>query len=105
MTDGLDWQTLVVTVNGRAAIYAEQFPAMLDNAIASADAPDAVQVTFTQEVAADLLARFAGTWPGLGPHGARSRWTYLSLPNQPGKVDVFAFRGTDSSIRPTRRSW
>ena len=59
MTDrpeGLDWQSLVVTVNDRAAIYAERFPAMLDNALASADDPDAARAeTLRPTTGGDVL--------------------------------------------------
>ncbi len=55
-----NWRGLSVVLNDRAAIYAEEFPAVL-----AAAGPALVQF-FTHEEAQSLLFTFAGAWPVLG---------------------------------------
>ena len=91
--EGLDWQALVVELNDRRAIYAERFPADLDAALAACPDPARAAASFDQQAATDVLRVFAGAWPTLGPHGASERWHYISIPNDPTSIGVFAFRG------------
>lgn len=93
--EGLDWQGLLVELNGRRAIYAEQFPAQLDAAFTACPDPARALTAFDQRAATDVLEVFAGAWPTLGPHGASERWHYVGVPNDPTAVGVFVFRGRE----------
>ena len=93
--EGLDWRSLTVELNGRHAIYAERFPSLLAMAFDAGPDPDRARAGFTQQVARNTLETFAGAWPNLGPIGGNTRWHYISLPNDPTTVGVFAFRGTE----------
>ncbi len=75
----IDWQSLVVTVAGRSAIYDEAIPAVLDRAMASAPDPEAANVEVDQRFLLDVLATFAGAWRSLGRVGELGRAQYVGL--------------------------
>ncbi len=81
-----DWRALSVVLNDRAAIYAEQFPAVL------ADAGPAVVKAFTHDEAQSVLFTFAGAWPALGRdiEDPSTRFVYLTI----GEL-VCRFRGIE----------
>ncbi len=82
----LDWRALSVVLNDRAAIYAEEFPAVL------AALGHAVVESFTHEEAQALLYTFAGAWPVLGRDAGdlSTRFVYLTI----GDL-VCRFRGVE----------
>jgi hypothetical protein len=53
--EGLDWQSLLVELNDRQAIYAEQFPAHLDAVLAECPDPARASAAFDQQAATDVL--------------------------------------------------
>ncbi len=69
-----DWQSLIVSVNERSAIYVEHFP----NAIRNAD--ERLLMWFTDDQARHVLFTFAGAWPTLArdPSDRSTRYLYLS---------------------------
>jgi hypothetical protein len=69
-----NWGLLLVTVNDRAAIFSEEFPARI--AAAGSD----VGLWFSHAQAHDLLYTFAGAWPTLGrdPYDPAVRYVHLS---------------------------
>lgn len=70
-----DWRALSVVLNDRAAIYAEEFPAVL------ADEGLAMVEAFTHEEAQGVLFTFAGAWPALGrdANDPSARFVYLTI--------------------------
>lgn len=93
--EGLDWQALLVELNGHRAIYAERFPARLVAAFGACPDPGRASAAFDQQAATNVLQVFAGAWPTLGPHGAPERWHHVGIPNDPTPVGIFAFRGRE----------
>ncbi len=81
-----DWRALSVVLNDRAAIYAEEFPAVL------ADVGPAMVEAFTHEEAQGLLFTFAGAWPALGrdAEDPSTRFVYMAI----GEL-VCRFRGIE----------
>jgi hypothetical protein len=81
-----DWQALRVSVNDRAAIYAETFPGQL------AKAGQAAIGWFTHDQARALLYTFAGAWPTLGrdSNDSPTRYVYLATDN-----DAYRFRAIE----------
>ena len=81
-----DWRALSVVLNDRAAIYAEEFPAVL------ADVGPAMVEAFTHEDAQGLLFTFAGAWPALGRDAKdpSTRFVYMTI----GEL-VCRFRGIE----------
>ena len=81
-----DWRALSVVLNDRAAIYAEEFPAVL------ADVGPAMVEAFTHEAAQGLLFAFAGAWPALGrdAEDPSTRFVYMAI----GEL-VCRFRGIE----------
>ena len=81
-----EWRALSVVLNDRAAIYAEEFPAVL------AAAGPAVFELFTHEEAQSLLFTFAGAWPALGRDAddPSTRFVYRTIGDQ-----VCRFRGIE----------
>ncbi len=99
--EGLDWSSLLVELNDRRAIYAERFPVRLAAALAECSDPDRAARAFDQQAATDVLRVFAGAWPTLGPQGVSERWHYVSIPNDPTAVGVFASEGGSSCPEPS----
>ena len=81
-----DWRALSVVLNDRAAIYAEEFPAVL------ADVGPAMIEAFTHDEAQGLLFTFAGAWPALGRDAKDSstRFVFMTI----GEL-VCRFRGIE----------
>jgi hypothetical protein len=81
-----DWRALSVVLNDRAAIYAEEFPAVL------VGVGPAMVEAFTHEEAQGLLFTFAGAWPALGrdDKDSSTRFVYVTI----GEL-VCRFRGIE----------
>lgn len=81
-----NWRALHVVLNGRAAIFAERFPLLVEATTGS------TAERFTHEVALDVLSTFAGAWPTLGrdPDTQSTRYLYSTLGS-----DVLRFRGVE----------
>jgi hypothetical protein len=81
-----DWRALSVVLNDRAAIYAEEFPAVL------AGVGPAMVEAFTHEAAQGLLFTFAGAWPALGRDAKdpSTRFVFMTI----GEL-VCRFRGIE----------
>lgn len=75
----IDWQSLVVTVAGRSAIYDESIPAALERAMGAASDPEAAQAEIDQRVLSDVLATCAGACGSLGWMGELGRVQYVGL--------------------------
>lgn len=86
---GLDWQSLVIEVEDRSAIFTEQFPERLTNALAT---PAGALEAFDTTAALEVLATFAGAWASLHRDGNGHRWQYRSVVTTAREVVVLSFR-------------
>ena len=76
----LNWRALRVSGEVRSAIYGEQFPADLAQALS--DLPSVVAVAFDQELALAVLVTFATSWAELRSDG-QGRTDFIGLRQHP----------------------
>ena len=86
---GLDWQSLVIEVEDRSAIFSESFPARLADVL---EAPAGALEAFDTTAALEVLATFAGAWGSLHRDRNGHRWQYRSVVTAAREVVVLAFR-------------
>ena len=86
---GLDWQSLVVEVEDRSAIFSETFPTLLGDALES---PAGAFEAFDTTAALEVLATFAGAWGSLHRDQNGHRWQYRSVVTATREIAVLAFR-------------
>lgn len=86
---GLDWESLIVEVEDRSAIFSESFPARLAGAL---ETPTGALETFDTTAALEVLATFAGTWGSLHRDRNGHFWQYRSVVTAAREVVVLAFR-------------